>query len=232
LSEKKPVPDAACVIRYLRYNGKSDEEITKVLTRMLRKIYYTPSRPDMMPYIKPAFQMADKLPPIRTDNLYISKEQLDIIASIGNPEYEDFVFAALCIQEYYTNDRDKYIVKFKDALNVAGISSYKKVIDFLRNTDLVTLRQFRNVHFLDLSERLFPEENSKNSGIVLDNFLDLCYYYDEYRGYGKFTRCEYCGRIVKQPRSSYQNNGRHRKYCKTCWKRVKEIKSHSSRYTE
>lgn len=218
LSEKKPTAEAACLIRYLRYIGKGEEEIQKTLTKMFRKIYYTPSRPDMTPFITPAYQMATKLPPIRTDSLVISKEQLDIISQINNQTYEDFVFAALVIYLYYNKNNDRYVVKFKDALAVAGIHSYKEVTEFLRSNDIVTLRQFHNCHYIEISDKLLT--NCNISGIVLDNFLNVCYYYDEYRGYGKFTRCEHCGCIVKQPsRSSY------RKYCKACWQRVNSIKT-------
>ena len=167
----------------------------------------------MSKYYKPAYAMANRLPPVRTDGITLSFSQINKIHSICDLDAEHFVFASLCIYMYYNNPDDLYTVKLNDALKVAGVSSVKKIAEFLRTTDLVSLKQFHNVHYVEINPELLQIDDK--SQIPLDNFINLCYYYDKLIGNGKFTKCARCWCIVKQP-----NHGRPKLYCKTCARRV------------
>ena len=94
----------------------------------------------MSKYYKPAYAMAKRLPPIRTDGIMLSKSQINKIHSICDLDAEHFVFASLCIYMYYNNPDDLYAVKLNDALKVAGVSSVKKIAEFIRTTNLVSLK--------------------------------------------------------------------------------------------
>ena len=213
LSEQHPVADAAYVIRYLRYIGESEEKILKIIDRMFAQKYYVPSRPDMSKYYKPAYVMAKRLPPVRTDGITLTMAQINKIHAICDLDAEHFVFASLCIYLYYHNSDDLYTVKLNDALKIAGVSNIKKIAGFVRTTSLVSLKQFHNVHYVEISPELLQIDDKLR--IPLDNFINLCYYYDKLIGNGRFTRCARCWCIVKQP-----ERGRPKLYCKTCARRV------------
>ena len=97
LSEQHPVADAAYVIRYLRYIGESEEKILKLINKLFAQKYYVPSRPDMSKYYKPAYAMANRLPPVRTDGIMLSFSQIDKIHSICDLDAEHF---CVCVIVY------------------------------------------------------------------------------------------------------------------------------------
>lgn len=222
LSEQHPVADAAYIIRYLRYTGESEDRILKIIDKLFAQKYYVPSRPDMSKYYKPAYAMAKRLPPVRTDGILLSMSQINEIHSICDIDAEHFVFASLCIYKYYHNLDDLYTVKLNDALKISGVTSVKKIAEFVRKTDFVTLKQFHNVHYVEISPKLL--QNNDKSEIPLDNFINLCYHYDKLIGNGKFSYCKRCGCIIKQPL-----RGGHRIYCKDCYRRVHTENSHNNR---
>lgn len=166
--------------------------------------------------------MARRLPPVRTDGIILSMSQINKIHAICDLDAEHFVFASLCIYLYYHNDDDLYTVRLNDALKIAGVSSVKKIAEFVRTTNLVSLKQFHNVHYVEISPELLQIDDK--SQIPLDNFINLCYYYDKLIGNGKFTRCARCWCIVKQP-----THGRPRLYCSDCYKRIKIQNSNNSK---
>lgn len=213
LSDKHPVADAAYIIRYLRYIGEDERKILKIIERLFVNKYYVPSRPDMSRYYKPAYAMSKRLPPIRTDSINITESQIKLISSIGDIDAEHFIFASLCIYKYYKQEDKLYTVKLKDALKLACISNVKKIAWVLRDGSLVRLKQFHNVHYVEIDEKLL--QNDYKIAVSIDNFINICYYYDNLIGNGKFTYCSRCGCIVKQP-----SRGRPRIYCKDCYKVV------------
>ena len=89
--------DAAYVIRYLRYTGESEDKILKLIDRLFAQKYYVPSRPDMSKYYRPAYAMAKRLPPVRTDGIVLSMTQINKIHAICDLDAEHFVFASVSI---------------------------------------------------------------------------------------------------------------------------------------
>ena len=94
----------------------------------------------MSKYYKPAYAMVKRLPPIRTDGILLSFTQINKIHSICDLDAEHFVFASLCIYLYYHKPDDLYTVRLNDALKIAGVSSIKKIAEFVRTTNLVSLK--------------------------------------------------------------------------------------------
>lgn len=69
-----------------------------------------------------------------------------------------------------------------------GVYGNKKIIAFLKKTDLFTLGITEGGEgVVELSQKL--TKISDKNGITIDNFLNLCYYYDRFRGSGIYTRC-------------------------------------------
>lgn len=221
LSNSGAFGEAASIIRYLRYIGKSEEEVEATVKQLLKRRYATYRNSGLNKYYTIILGIANRLPPIRTDTLYISKGQIDLIHSLDNPLQEDFVFAALCLYLYYRWDGKRYLVAFNDVIAVAHLRNYTKVAKIWKPTNLVKLVQFKNRQYVELSADLLNIQD--DDGITLDNFVNLCYYYwQKIEGTGYF-HCLSCGCIEKQGASS-------KKWCAFCWRPMANART--SRYRE
>ena len=198
--------ELACVLKYFEYIKKNDSDAQRIVARLLDSIYLPSATEDRKRQIKLSTKMAKCIPSIRTDTIFIPNKALSLISEIGDIETEHFVFYALCARLYIDKDKPVFLSQIKREM---GMHGNKKVLAFLKRTDLFTLGITEGGEgTIELSQKL--TKISDKSGITIDNFLNLCYYYDRFKGNGVYTRCQHCGCMVRQNR--YMN----RKYCKPC----------------
>ena len=198
--------ELACVLKYLKENNREDAEAQRVISKLLNSIYSQREVEDRKRQIRLSTKMAECLPPIRTDSIFVHNKALSLISEIGDIETEYFVFYALCAKLYVGENTPVLLSQVKKEMGVHGD---KKIIAFLKRTDLFTLGIAEGGEsVIELSPRL--TEFSDKNGITIGNFLNLRYYYDNFKGNGVYTRCQHCGCMVRQNR--YMN----RKYCKPC----------------
>lgn len=198
--------ELACVLKYFEYIKKDDSDTQRVISKLLDSIYSQREVENRKCQIRLSTKMAEFLPPIRTDSIFVPNKALSLISEIEDIETEHFVFYALCARLYVGEDRPVFLYQIKREI---GIHGNKKVVAFLKKTDLFSLGIAGNGEgVIELSPKL--TKISDKNGITIDNFLNLCYYYDRFKGNGVYTRCRRCGCMVKQ------NKNMTRKYCKSC----------------
>lgn len=208
--------ELACVLKYFEYIKKDDSDTQRVISKLLDSIYSQREVENRKCQIRLSTKMAKCLPPIRTDSIFVHNKALSLISEIGDIETEYFVFYALCARLYVDKDKPVFLSEIKKEMGVHGD---KKIIAFLRRTDLFTLGITEGGGVVELSPRL--TEFSDKNGITIGNFLNLRYYYDNFKGNGIYNRCQRCGCLVKQ--NKYMN----RKYCKSCAE-LRTLCQHSS----
>ena len=198
--------ELACVLKYLKENNREDADAQRMVARLLNSIYPQREVEDRKRQIKLSTKMSECLPPIRTDSIFVHNKALGLISEIGDIQTEYFVFYALCAKLYVGENTPVLLSQVKKGLNLQG---KRNIVAILKKTDLVSLEVADDGNgVLEISPRL--TEFSDKNGITIDNFLNLCYYYDRFKGRGIYTRCQRCGSLVKQ--NKYMN----RKYCKSC----------------
>ena len=198
--------ELACVLKYFEYIKKNDSDAQRAISRLLDSMYLQSKVEDRKRQIKLSMKMAKCIPPIRTDSIFVPNKALSLISEIGDIETEHFVFYALCARIYTSEDKPILLSQIKRDIGICG---NKKILAFLKKTDLLSLGIAGNGEgIIELSPKL--TKISDKNGITIDNFLNLCYYYDRFKGNGVYTRCQHCGCMVRQNR--YMN----RKYCKSC----------------
>ena len=208
--------ELACVLKYLEYIKRDDADAQRIVARLLNSIYPQSKVEDRKRQIKLSMKMAKYIPPIRTDSIFVPNKALSLISEIGDTETEHFVFYALCARIYTSEDKPILLSQIKKGM---GIHGNKKIVAFLKKTDLFSLGIAGNGEgIIELSPKL--TKISDKNGITIDNFLNLCYYYDRFKGNGVYTRCRRCGCIVKQ------NRRMDRRYCKPCAD-LKDLCDHS-----
>lgn len=198
--------ELACVLKYLEYIGKDDSDAHRIISRLLNSIYPQNAVEDRKRQIKLSTRMSKCIPPIRTDSIFVPNKALSLISEINDIDTEHFVFYSLCARLYIGSDKPLLLSQIKKGTNIHG---KKKILAFLKNTDLFSIGISEGGDgTVELSQKL--TKISDKDGITIDNFLNLCYYYDRFRGSGIYTRCQHCGCMIKQ--NKYMN----RKYCKSC----------------
>ena len=209
--------ELACVLKYLKENNREDAEAQRVISKLLDSIYSQREVENRKCQIRLSTKMSEFLPPIRTDSIFVHNKALSLISEIEDIETEHFVFYALCAKLYVGENTPVLLSQVKKGM---GIHGDKKIIAFLKKTDLFTLGIAEGGKgVVEISPRL--TEFSDENGIIIGNFLNLRYYYDNFKGNGIYNRCQRCGCLVKQ--NKYMN----RKYCKSCAE-LRTLCQHSS----
>lgn len=198
--------ELACVLKYLEYIKRDDADAQRIVARLLNSIYLPSATEDRKRQIKLSTKMAECIPSIRTDSIFVPNRALSLISEIEDIDTEHFVFYALCARIYTSEDKPILLSQIKKGMGICG---NKRILAFLKKTDLFSLGIAGNGEgIIELSPKL--TKISDKNGITIDNFLNLCYYYDRFKGNGVYTRCRRCGCMVKQ------NRRMDRRYCKPC----------------
>lgn len=223
LDENRFISQTAYIIRYMRYLGKSELEVVDYVKKLLYDIRGVPSRPDMMPYIDTARRMVDKMPPMNTSPLVFSRKELEFIHEAGDEKFETFVFVFFCIYKYYKRS-DRYFVLFKDVFRESRVGGHKEELNkFINNNPYFEVVIFHSQDYLVPTEyALSLMEKESEPELVINNFINIRYYYLQYFGYARFFNCEVCGVLDKR----IKNN---QKYCRTCARKMNIVKTNTKR---
>ena len=202
----RSISEAAYLIRYLRYKGESEDTIKDVIERLFYNIYGVPSRPDMSVYYNKSVKFADKFPPLQPLSVTFTKKELDYIQRLDNIYGELFVFCALVAYKYKiaTSQDAKFDVLWSDAFSptIVGLRTFcsignnvnEKIYNFIRNTDCIETTIFKNKDIIKFDDNLLAL-NCGEPVLIIDNFINIAYYYLEYVGRLNCFRCENCGTI-------------------------------------
>lgn len=220
----RSISEAAYLIRYLRYKGESEDTIKDVIERLFYNIYGVPSRPDMSVYYNKSVKFADKFPPLQPLSVTFTKKELDYIQRLDNIYGELFVFCALVAYKYKTatSQDAKFNVLWSDAFSptIVGLRTFcsignnvnEKIYNFIRNTDCIETTIFKNKDIIKFDDNLLALDCGEPV-LIIDNFINIAYYYLEYVGRLNCFRCENCGTIL-------QRRAARNRYCKVCARRI------------
>ena len=101
--------ELACVLKYFEYIKKDDSDTQRVISKLLNSIYSQREVENRKCQIKLSTKMAECLPPIRTDSIFVPNKALSLISEIEDIETEHFVFYALCARLYVGEDRPVFL---------------------------------------------------------------------------------------------------------------------------
>ena len=137
---------------------------------------------------------------------------------------ELFVFCALVAYKYKiaTSQDAKFDVLWSDAFSptIVGLRTFcsignnvnEKIYNFIRNTDCIETTIFKNKDIIKFDDNLLAL-NCGEPVLIIDNFINIAYYYLEYVGRLNCFRCENCGTIL-------QRRAARNRYCKVCARRI------------
>jgi hypothetical protein len=158
---------------------------------------------------------------LESDDLLIYQSELDVIVASGDIQTQKVLFALLCIAKLQKNLFGYKNGKYKFALTNIFKLARVHIPSTERNKfmhGLLSSGYIGAPFKVDDEQRYitFMSDNEDEQPVIKINeidFYELAYVYENWKNGNKgFTRCESCGRLIKQSKT------KQRKYCEECAK--------------
>lgn len=220
--DKKPMSTLRVLTKYYLGNGITKEEIEVKLDTYMKEYYkgYKPSKwKDLINQLVKSVSNYNSYAMCDVDSIYVTENEWFSIISLNNKQLEKLAFILLVyckINKIKNPDCDNKINQnLTDILTESGIrmtDENKLLLNYLYKTNYISIGLSCN----STSIKLNYVEDDGDIKIVIDNFINVISYYDEYKNNKKYITCEYCKkRIVR-------NSKKPAKYCNKC-SRIKQL---------
>ena len=174
---------------------------------------------DIYEFVNKAINSAKKVGLKRVDHIYITKSELEFIASLNDIKLEKITFVLLALAKYHNEvsgeDNNMVYIKLSEIKNMARINMNR--IDFeyfyanLYDTGVLqrNMSPTSTIQIVD-----FVSHNSEDE-IAFElkevDYLELAYVYLSWKNEGKgYARCTICNRLMRQSKT------KPKKYCEEC----------------
>lgn len=216
---RKPSSTLLLLAKYY-YNEKNlrNKEIEIKLDEFMRKNYPNYNKVYWENSIESYSKKAGKYTLNKIDEIPITKSELEVIESIGDPRLERFLFTMLCYAKAYNIVSDKNNGWINTDLsviyNTARLRARRSDDRFHMVNQLLKISCNKEIPLITISQKNTNRNVKINfidfSGEVvlhISDLRELGYEYMMYKG-GKFIRCEICGRLMRKKKN--------KKYCPEC----------------
>ena len=218
---KKPFETLSRVARYYIDEGYSKEETRALLDNYLLRCDPNVSLPKWANTLDHALGRALKYQAIVIDSIKITETEIKTISSIPGRIEQRLAFTLLCLSKYwnYINPNMNCWVCNPDSeiMKLANIEIGTRKQCSLYHTlwELGLIQFSKNVGNTTVRV-LFLDDNTENIALEINDFRNLGYQYQNFRGNfaGKqYFQCAECGLIDKYKDSK---RGLKQKYCRSC----------------
>lgn len=215
--------ERCCLIRYLRYLGKTDEEIIQVLdTIPFEKSRYL-SRENVLYIYNRLLKKASDFQFVYDIEIGITQRDKEIIKSLSQDiSYLAYVYLiyykwAKNIKRYTFRYNNSIYVEYResDIWRLAGLTSKKvrerHLLDRkLSNLGIIDIKIFKNKTFISVKENNDLDYAQRLSGVKFNHLKDAykALTYDKIN-HKYYKLCEVCGK-------GYQTSSHQAKYCNHC----------------
>ena len=222
---KKPLETLRIMTKKYLSEGKSKDEIFEELNEYMEDNYigYKASKWNnlLLQMIK-SVSKYNNYDIIDVDGIVITENEWNSIIALNNKQLEKLAFILLVYQKINIIKNPEsngwinqnYTDIFKEASVGSKLSGndQRKLLNQLYKLDYISQKHSCDATSLKINY-IDIESDIK---IVVDNFINVITYYDEYRNGVKYIKCEVCNKRVEQK----TNN---QKYCNRCSKSIDNI---------
>lgn len=222
---RKPYEVINRVARYNRcYSNTNDEAIRKTEEFLLRCDKHI-NLFDYREMIEHSVKQLKARPLIEIDQITISKNEMDAIATLHLVQAKMVLFTMLCLAKYWNivnkNNNGWINRSYSDLFKLANIHCNE-------DRRAAIMREIFQSGLAGYSMRATSEntfvtfiDDTSEPVVTIVDFFDLGYQYR--RAIGEpYVQCELCGSFIKK-------NANRRKYCSTCAAKIRLIKRAESR---
>lgn len=212
---KKPIETINRVAKYYYANQYSKKEVRKLLDTFLVQCDPSISLVHWSDALDRVAKSVDKFPPIKLDEIAITKNELKRIETLGGKQVRRLAFTLLCVAKYWdavsssnnhwVNSSDKEIMQMANI----NTSVKRQSMMFGELRDAGFIRFSKKIDNLNV-QVMFIEAGE--TAIHIQDFRNIGYQYLKYYGEPYFD-CVNCGITVKIQEPS---KGRRQKYCPSC----------------
>lgn len=221
--DKKPMSTLRVLTKYYLGNGITKEEIEVELDTYMKEYYkgYKPSKwKDLINQLVKSVSNYNSYAMCDVDSIYVTENEWFSIISLNNKQLEKLAFILLVyckINKIKNPDCDNKInQKLSDLLTEAGLQrtdESKLLLNKLYNLGFISIGLSCNSTSIKLN---YIEDDGKIK-IIIDNFINVVSYYDEYKNNKKYIACECCKKRIISGKTKPI------KYCNKCAKKVDNI---------
>lgn len=200
--------------------GMNDEDNKANIHQWLKKYYSAYVETAYYAIINSKVKQAHEYDLIYSDELLIYQPELDIISKLDNVRMEKVVFTLLCVAKLQRNifhyQNGKYKMALTNIFKLARVHIQSTKRDLFMH-ELLKMGLISAPFTVDGQERwvnCICEEGDPILTVSEQDFDELAYLYLNWKNKGGYTRCQKCGKLIKQSKT------KPRKYCEECGKDV------------
>ena len=200
--DKKPMSTLRVLTKYYLGNGITKEEIEVKLDTYMKEYYkgYKPSKwKDLINQLVKSVSNYNSYAMCDVDSIYVTENEWFSIISLNNKQLEKLAFILLVyckINKIKNPDCDNKInQKLSDLLTEAGLQrtdESKLLLNKLYSLGFISIGLSCNSTSIKLN---YIEDDGKIK-IIIDNFINVVSYYDEYKNNKKYIACECCKKRI------------------------------------
>lgn len=219
--DKKTMFTLRVLTKFYFIEGNSKEQVENKLNEYMKKYYsgYKPSKwKDILNQLVKSVSKLDTYELQDVDNISITENEWNSILRLEKKQLQKLAFVLLIYckinNEKSNESKNRVNQNFTDIF-------YEAHIKMIEENKLL-LTELKRLGYIDTSlvcdsTTITVKYCDYNSGIkfIIDNFINVISYYDEYTNNKKYISCEICKKRVVQKANNF-------KYCNKCANKIKQ----------
>lgn len=228
--DKKTMFTLRVLTKFYFIEGNSKEQVENKLNEYMKKYYsgYKPSKwKDILNQLVKSVSKLDTYELQDVDNISITENEWNSILRLEKKQLQKLAFVLLIYckinNEKSKDNKSRVNQNISDILTEVGLQR--------TNESKLLFTELKKLGYIDTSLVCdsttitinYCDYNSKTK-FVIDNFINVISYYDEYINNKKYISCEVCKKRV------IQNSRKPMKYCSKCAKKMNIFNTNRKKY--